>query len=335
MTGGMKTAAWRVGLFAVVGIAVLALALVMVGGRWFADSERALLRFDNSVFGLQDGALVVFRGVRIGQVVRIQLAPAAAGEVVTVVTAELDRARMAELLGPNASGGAYLPQLIARGLYARLATQSLLTGLLYVDLDLRKNEPASAQATAAQADGLPLIPTEPNTLQTLKAQLEQVDVAQIAEDLAAIAANTRALVGNPELAQTIERASAAALAVQQLAQALQTQVGPLAGATRQTLGSVDQAAARIDAAAAAIQDAAKGTEPLLASLRRSSDALTVTAQTLATAVDADSSLRQNADRALQDVARAARSLRELSDTLERHPDALLRGRQAEPPPAAP
>lgn len=332
MTGSVRSAAWRVGLFAVVGVAVLALALVMVGGRWFAASEQALLRFDNSVFGLQDGAPVVFRGVRVGQVLRIRLAPVAGGEVATLVTAELDRARMAELLGPNASG-ALVPQLVARGLYARLATQSLLTGLLYIDLDLRKGAPPAT--AVASVDGLPQIPTEPNTLQTLKAQLEQVDVAQIAEDLAAVAANTRALVGNPELAHTIERASAAALAVQQLAQALRVQVGPLSAAAQRTLGAVDQAAARADAAAAAVQQTAQGSAPLLASLRRSSDALAVTALTLSTAVDADSSLRQNADRALQDVARAARSLRELTDTLERHPDALLRGRQAQPQPTAP
>ena len=37
-------------------------------------------------------------------------------------------------------------------------------------------------------------------------------------------------------------------------------------------------------------------------------------------------MRQNADRALTDVSRAARSLRELTELLDRHPDALLRGR---------
>jgi hypothetical protein len=36
---------------------------------------------------------------------------------------------------------------------------------------------------------------------------------------------------------------------------------------------------------------------------------------------------QNADRTLQDLARAARAVRELAELLERHPEALLRGRR--------
>ena len=34
---------------------------------------------------------------------------------------------------------------------------------------------------------------------------------------------------------------------------------------------------------------------------------------------------------MQEIARAARSLRVLADYLERHPEALIRGKTAEPP----
>lgn len=46
----------------------------------------------------------------------------------------------------------------------------------------------------------------------------------------------------------------------------------------------------------------------------------------------DSSLPMNADRALQETARAARSLRSLADFLQSNPEALLRGRGADPIP---
>jgi paraquat-inducible protein B len=46
----------------------------------------------------------------------------------------------------------------------------------------------------------------------------------------------------------------------------------------------------------------------------------------------DSPLQRGAGRTLEEVARAAQSLRALADYLNRHPDALLRGKRAEPAP---
>ena len=63
-------------------------------------------------------------------------------------------------------------------------------------------------------------------------------------------------------------------------------------------------------------------------MQRAAAALGQAADTLREAAADDSALRLNADRALQDVARAARALRELGELLERQPDALLRGRAA-------
>ena len=64
--------ALRIGLFAIGGLALLVMAVASVfGGRLFADSERAVLHFNGSIYGLQIGAPVVFRGVRMGGVVSI------------------------------------------------------------------------------------------------------------------------------------------------------------------------------------------------------------------------------------------------------------------------
>lgn len=319
----MNKAAFRVGLFAIVGVAVLALALMIVGGRWLAATERGQLRYTSSIYGLQDGAPVVFRGVRIGQVTAVRLTPKDA-----VVSVQMDRERLVQLL-PSDPGGTLLPVLIEGGLVARLATQSLLTGLLYIDLELDRPTP---RAAAYAASTPPQIPTAPNTLQTIKAQLDQVNVGQIAEDLAAVASGTRQLVGNPQIPLAIARTGEAAQAVQQLAQQIQRSLPQLTGATTDALARVGQAADRVNTAAARMQDVAGEASPLLTSLRSTSDELARAAAALGQAASGDSSLRVNADRALQDVARAARTLRELGDTLERHPDALLRGRQAEPEP---
>ena len=326
---GARGAAWRVGAFAVAGLAALATAVVLVGGRWFAAREQAVLSFQSSVYGLNAGAPVVLRGVRVGQVVAVGLAPAGPQGLSMPVTAEFDREQLAGVLGPAAAAGPLVPQLVAQGLVGRLATQSLLTGLLYVDLDL---DPARriAGAVPAAVAGLPRIPTEATRLQTLQAQLEGLDLAQIAS-------STRALLADAQGQKLLARAADALQSVQALARRVEAEVGPLARSTEATLAearrqlarsgsAVDQAAIQVAAAASQVQALGGDIAPAARSLRQAGEEITRTASVLREAAAEDSALRLGSERALQDLSRAARSLRELGDLLERHPDALLRGR---------
>jgi len=363
----MRGAAWRVGLFTLVGLGLLALAVVLAGGHFFVAREGALMRFGTSVYGLQVGAPVVFRGVRVGQIVAVDLAPAGPGGVAIPVTAEFERKALRNLLGAGEAGsemGAGLvPALVARGLVARLATQSLLTGQLYVDLDIdaariagaRPGAAASAPAAALAASGsstLPVIPTAPSQLQSLQAQLEGLDLAQIGRDLSAITASMRQLLAGPEPARALTRAADAAQSLQRLADRLEREVGPLSRSAQATLGegqraanavgqgasqlarSAEQMAQQVATAASQVQGqvgALSGAGvTALAQVQRSADAVAQAAEALRAATGDDSSLRLNADRALADVSKAARALRELAELLERHPESLLRGRAGTP-----
>ena len=352
----MNAAAWRVGALALAGIVLLALAIAAVGGQWFSPRDRAVMRFERSVYGLNVGAPVVLRGVRVGQVTGVGLAPAAGGGLAMPVTAEFDRALLRDVLGADApADGPALPLLVQRGLVARLATQSLLTGLLYVDLDLLPGRtavaataatPATTMATAAGT--LATIPTEATRLQTLQAQLEGLDLAQIGRDLAAVAGSARQLLAGPDAALLLQRSADAAGQLQQLAQTLQQQLPPLARSAEATLadarrslavvapavsqatGQLGAAAQQVGAAASQAQALAQAGQPMVAEVRQAALALGQAATTLREAAADDSALRLNADRALQDVARAARAVRELGELLERQPDALLRGRSVAP-----
>lgn len=363
----LRSPGLRVGLFTLAGAALLVLATALVGGRWFAAIEPATMRFDSSVYGLQIGAPVVLRGVRVGQVSRITLAPAGPQGLEMPVTAEFDRALLAGVLGPAALERgkllpALVPVLVRQGLVARLATQSLLTGLLYVDLDI---DPARAATRAVAFDAtaaMPAIPTERSQLQTLQAQLQALDLQQIGRDLAAVAAATRELLAEPQARRALVDTAAAAQALTSLAQRLDREIGPLARAADRTLAEsqrtlaqwapaaqqmaqqvaaaasqvgdaaaqVGGAAAQVGSAAAQVQALATAGTPLVADLRLTANELGRSAATLREAAAEDSALRLNADRALHDLARAARSLGELGELLERHPDALLRGRATAP-----
>ena len=129
-----------------------------------------------------------FAGVQLGTVDNIGLAPLGAPDAVVSipVVAKLDRAKLRELLGDGANPAA----LAARGAVARLATQSLLTGQLYVDIDM---DPARAPGAAAEASpALPdlardpaEIPTAASPLQALQTQLATMDLARLGQDLGA------------------------------------------------------------------------------------------------------------------------------------------------------
>lgn len=370
----MKATALRVGAFAVAGLALLTLALVTAGGRWWSPTERAVMRFQTSVWGLQVGAPVVLRGVQVGRVTAIGLA---AGEgvggdakgPVLPVTAEFDSGLLRPLLSPGAAQGAgsgpaagqAVPALVERGLVARLATQSLLTGLLYVDLDLQAPAPAPSSALA-RSGGLPVIPTAPTRLQTLQTQLEGLDLGQIGRDLAAVAAATRELLAAPQARQALSRTAQAAQSLQQLAQALQRETGPLARSAQDTLAQarrslaavdpllqegsstlrqVGQAAAQAGAAAsragqqvgdaaAQAQALARAAQPLVADLRRTADELAGAASTLREAAAPGSAVRQQTETALLEVTQAATALRALATLLEQHPNAIVWGRPKAP-----
>ena len=355
--------ATRIGLFVVVGLSLLIAAIVVVSGnRLFASNERAVMHFNGSIYGLQLGAPVVFRGVRLGSVVSIGVVhDAASGRFAIPVVAELDRNLIDEMQGPAKARRSplTLAALVAQGLTAQLSTQSLLTGLLYVDLDLRGGAPAPATSTGSRpgngadksADGLVEIPTIATPIQALKEQVEKLNLGQLVSDVSTLASSTRQFVSGPKLQQALDDVAQVAADLKRLTAKLDRRIDPLADAVQGTLADTRRAAGQLGAAAERVGASADrvgttaervaGTAgqvdallasgaPLLQSLQRAADELGRSASSLRAATAEDSSLLLNVDRASQDVSRASRAVRELADLLERQPDALIRGRSAAP-----
>lgn len=333
------TQAFRIGAFALLGLAALVAALVVAGGRGFGSTEPAVMRFASSVWGLQVGAPVVLRGVRVGEVTAIGLGAAPVAAQVTSgldtrvpVAVSLDAQALRPLLGPE-SHGAVLPALLERGLVARLSTQSLLTGLLYVDLDF--------DAARAGAKGSPEIPTAPTRLQAMQAQLEGLDLARMGRELAEVSQGLRQLLAEPEARQALRRTAEAARAVQAASTRLQAQLGPLAQTLQSSIEQAGRSAAALEPVAREVSTAARAVAqaasqagtlaasgaPVLERAQRAADELARAAESLSALTAEDSSLRRRTDEALVEAARAARALRELAELLEKQPEAILRGRR--------
>jgi paraquat-inducible protein B len=337
-----KANALRIGLFALGGVALLVAAVVTVfSGRLFDDPERAIMHFKGSVYGLQVGAPVVFRGVRLGKVVSLSVVhDPATGAFGVPVVAEIDRAMIRSTQNTAPS----LQQLVQRGLRAQLLTQSLLTGQLYVDLDITPGAVTAATAASGNNGGLVEIPTSSTALQTLFTQLQGVNARGIVDDVAATVASAKQLLGSAQLQKALEEIAAAAGTLQRMGSTLERRIGPLADAaqgtladTRRAVGSTGAAADRVAAAADRVGSASGRIDallapdsPLVARVQQAADELARTAAALRQATAEESPVMQNVERALQDASRAARAVRELADQLERQPESLLRGRRAPP-----
>lgn len=244
-----------IGTFVVVGLSLIAAAIIaLAGNSLFTRKEKAVMYFSGSVYGLQVGAPVVFRGVRVGSVESIAVFYDRAADQFSIpVVVDLDSDAVSGLDGRRKAGdeALALPALVERGLSAQLSMQSLLTGLLYVDLDLRPERPGELRGTRRDAIE---IPTTATAIQALKNQLEGMDFRKIAEDLSAIAASARAMVSGPELKQALTDLAAITATVNRVASKLDQRIDPLANELQRSLVSTRTAMDDLSRAAGSVNN---------------------------------------------------------------------------------
>lgn len=327
----------RVGLFAIGALLLLLGAVIAVsGGRLLAEREIAELHFPGSVYGLQAGAPVVFRGVRVGSVLSVNVVDQGAAGFAVPVRVEIDRSMFQREQG--AGEPPPLQTLVQRGLSARLATQSLLTGLLYVDLDI--GPPPNPPPAASQPVRIPAAPRALGW----QAQLDAVDFRQLAADVSAAAAAAKTLLADPALRQAAQQMAQAGESLARAGNTLDKRLPALADGAQATLGKAGDAASAVTAAAQQLGRAAEqvgaaagrtqsllaADSPLLASVRQATEQLGQSAAALQRAAADDGTLMLNLDATLAEMKRASRSVRELAELLERHPEALLRGKPEGP-----
>ena len=249
-------------------------------------------RFGGSVRGLNPGAPVEFRGVRVGTVKAIELGldPADKDITVPVVLIDVEPERMTKLgyidntKVSRRAEEAFEDDTIDRlafivsekGLRARLQTGNLLTGALYVDLDFF---PDADPATLGRDGKYPEIPTLPNPLEGIL-----IGFNKIIDKLEAA-----------ELEETLTNLNALMVSANEVTS---------------TLGQ--NAPALVTELQATLEEA----HATLASLRAMAST--------------DGEIGNELYNALAEITAAARSIRVMSEYLERHPEALIRGKGGNP-----
>jgi paraquat-inducible protein B len=156
--------------------------------RHYTNTVRWVVRFDQSVRGLAVGAPVEFRGIPMGQVTDIRIEfDREESKFFIPVTIEIEPERLGGGNPTPEERRASVNRLVAAGLRAQLKTGNLLTGQLFVSLDLFENAAPAQVAWDAPIPEFPTIPTPieeiTSNLTRLAERLGKMPIEQIGADL--------------------------------------------------------------------------------------------------------------------------------------------------------
>ena len=313
-----------VGLFVLLGLGLGVGGLMLFGSaRWFSQPFRFILYFESSVKGLAPGATVAVSGVKVGQVAQVMLRHNQKdGDLQRPVLIEVDRRLVARLSDRpfELDNPAVLKRLVERGLRAKLEAESLVTGVLFVELGFIPNAPPPVyHQVEARYLEIPTVPSDiqmllenlakmdfdrvftrlDTVMEVLTQRLEEFNAAQITSGLTTVLANLNQVVASPDLTNALASGRQALEEIRRLSVTLQARADPLA----------DRAEVALGEAADALRD------------------LRQTSETLRHALAPQAGLSLELAAAMDDLRQAARAVTELAEFLTRNPNALISGRE--------
>jgi len=325
---------YTIGAFLVGSLALLITAILIFGGGEFLKKKSEyVIFFDSALNGLNVGAPVKLQGVQIGTVKEISLElDQKATHISKPVVIEIDPAVVLDSSGHPFQAATSLKErrqnakrLIDAGLKAQLQTQSLLTGLLFVEVNFHRDKPL--KLTGLNYKDLPELPSIPSTEEQLKnaadeilTKFRQLPIEDIAKDLAATLKEVREIATSDELKKNRAALTQTLNETEKLVADLNQNLVPLVNNLNNTVTDTRTM----------VQDFTRDMRPVLIStektLNTATSVLLESQQTL-DSVDAltapDAPLWQSLE-ALRD---AAQSTKDLTDYLERHPDSIIYGKE--------
>jgi paraquat-inducible protein B len=308
----------------VIGGALLAIGAVVIfgSGQLFRDTQTFISFFEGSVSGLNVGSPVRFRGIDVGSVQEILLDLPNVGrdgrDLRIAIVYDLDRQSL-ESRGATArlDDPFDIDTLLALGIHAELATESLVTGLKYIALDLDPDLTIVLEPVAGAP--YPEIPTVTTGLERIEDEAYRL-IAQ----LSAVRLDTLVNVATEAFYQVGELVGS-----QNLATVMAQLPGTIEGLNT-TIGDLQTLIARVDSSLTPMTDGVqRTTEQATASLQQLDETL-ANVNTVLDGVggilEPESPIFVQFERAMIDLSGASRALRDLADYLERNPSALIRGR---------
>ena len=273
----------------------------------YSRKIKFMIFFNSSVRGLSKNAPVEFKGIKVGKVLDVHLEfdpDNTSFRIPVLIEIEPQRivARGDEMIETTEET---LDKLVEKGLRARLQTASLITQALYVELGMHPGTPVQLSGENIPYPELPALESGgfeaiTQSAESLLAKLNTIDVKSITDALLETIRsadttldNTNALITTPGLA----------MAVQDMHSAMQS--------LKNVLRSVEDS----------------NVDQVVSSSQLVLDNLNTTLDNTARLLEPDSPMQYNLIKMTGELEEMARSVRTLVETLERHPQALIFGKE--------
>ncbi len=260
-----------IGMF-VLGAAIIAVAAVMIFGaaKFFAKTEKFVSYFSESVNGLDVGAPLKYKGVTLGRVETIRIASdknIKESSVAVIYSIDLDllKRKTGETV---ADYDQWIDAQIEDGMRAKLNYQSIVTGMLYVELDFfaEKGQPYQLKYSGIRFKEIPSsksnlseiaksfqetieniskidfnqIASNANAaITTLNAKLSNIDTRSISEESIKTLRGLNALIYDPNLKRAISDTDDLVQDSREFLSAVEKDINRLVGSATNSLSKID------------------------------------------------------------------------------------------------
>jgi paraquat-inducible protein B len=327
-----KASPTAIGAFVLGAVALIITGLLTFGsGKFLKNTASYVLVFTGNARGLNIGAPVSFRGVKFGSVTDIQLIwDVSTDQAFVQVLVEVDGDAFRDVQSQPGVNRMENQKILTHliddlGLRAKLAPLSLVTGQLYIEFDFFPNTEAKLYGFNSEYAEFPTLPSTieelENVLQTVLERLKDIPIRDLTDQLATAIQSINKFVDRPAIKDAPEILHQALVNLRDLSGKLNEQLTPLTQSLTQASNQAN----------ATFADVRRSMRDERGEIVRLADSVDNAAQQARLALEKTGKLVSAVDvvaidRLIQELSRAAASIRVFADYLDRHPEALIRGK---------
>ena len=325
-----------IGSFFLAALGLVILAILMFGGSNYFEKKHQFVLFfheENNLNGLNIGAPVKLEGVKIGEVKEVALLlDENTLEIVKPVVIELN---YSTVISDDDLDNDFVPKegiehkksvknFIEKGLKAQLKSQSMLTGLLYIEFQFTPQD--EVIMSGRNFRNLSELPTTTNATEDIKRQaqavvekIEKLPLEEIVEDLAVNMHEVKVILTSQSLKENRQGVNRSIKEMEKLLKNLNDNFTPLMLNLNGTMKDT-----RV-----VVQEFSREIKPVLSSLEKTLNKATELLSESQYAVRSFEDLSSPEAplwQALEALKEAAESTKNLTDTLERNPESIIYGK---------
>jgi paraquat-inducible protein B len=315
-----------VGAFVLGAVALLLAAVVLLSsGAWLQKKRYFVVFFPGSVKGLETGADVTFRGVKIGQVKDVTAFYAGGASPIQIEVVLEFRRNVIELTDSlikawgSMSDEEFGQEMIKRGIRGSMESASLLTGQRYIDFDFAPQKPARFLGVHRK---YPELPTTPTAMEKIGEKVSQfldkaadLPLDQMLDDFRKALQSLREVLESPDIDGALRGARKSMEALEPALAEARVAVKDADDLVKRLGGQVDDTGKEVRVTAA---DARKTLERAETAMNQLAKTLRGTDQT-----------QLQATRTLSELSETLVTIRSLVEYIQTHPEAIVIGKPPE------